>query len=60
MREWILTGNVGTLFSFLALVVFAGAVLFTPLIVIGLAWRERLRVQKSGEGGDGKEDGGGE
>ncbi len=55
MRGWILSGNVGTLFSFLALVVFAGALLFTPLVVIGLAWRERWRVEKKDEAGDEKE-----
>ena len=57
MRGWILSGNGGTLFSFLALVVFAGALLFTPLVVIGLARREGWRVQKRAEGIDEEESG---
>lgn len=46
MQGWLLFAKGDTLFSFLVLIIFAGALFCTPLAAIGLALRERWQVEK--------------
>jgi hypothetical protein len=46
MPCWLLLGKGSTMFSFLVLIIFVGALFCTPLAAIGLALRERWQVER--------------